>query len=88
MHYVYAIKNSIGKLYIGITENPQERVSTHNTRAGARFTKHIPDFKIVFLEKYTNLAEARKREIQLKKWRREKKETLIEKYSRGLPTKL
>jgi putative endonuclease len=81
------IKNSANKLYIGITENPQSRVYYHNHKRGASFTKYIPDFKIVFLEKYDNLTLARQREIQLKKWSRVKKEFLIDKYEQGLETK-
>ena len=88
MTFVYMIKNSVNKLYIGITENPNERVRYHNTKRGAQFTKHTPNFKIVFLEQYPTLSEARKREIQLKKWRQDKKENLIEKYKMGLETKI
>jgi putative endonuclease len=82
------IKNSANKLYAGITENPDERVKYHNQKRGAQFTKYIPNFKIVFLEKYPSLIEARKREIQIKKWRRDKKELLINMYKEGLNTKL
>ena len=81
------IRNSANKLYIGISKNPQERVAYHNSKLGARFTKYIPDFKLVFIEDYPTLAEARQREIQIKKWRREKKEMLVERYQKGLPTK-
>ncbi|MBI4118134.1 MAG: GIY-YIG nuclease family protein [Parcubacteria group bacterium] len=88
MYFVYMMKNSINKLYVGITQNPDARARHHNEQRGAKFTKYKTDFGIVFLEKYTTLAEARKREIQIKKWRREKKENLIERYSQGLPTKM
>jgi putative endonuclease len=81
------IKNSINGLYIGITQDPTQRVLTHNKKQGAQFTKITSDFAIVFLEEHETLANARKREIQLKKWRREKKETLIKRYFDGLPTK-
>ena len=86
MHFVYMIKNSANLLYVGITENPDARLKYHNQKRGAGFTKHIPTFRIVFIEKHPTLASARKREIQIKKWRRDKKETLIERYSKGLPT--
>jgi len=87
MYSVYMIKNSANRLYVGTSENPEERVRYHNSKQGAKFTKYIPNFKIVFLEQYTTMTEARKREIQIKKWRREKKEFLIERYEKGLPTK-
>lgn len=63
MYFVYMLKNSVNKLYIGITKNPDERVIYHNQKRGAKFTKYIPDFKTVFLEQYETLTEARKREI-------------------------
>ncbi|TSD05592.1 MAG: hypothetical protein Greene07147_297 [Parcubacteria group bacterium Greene0714_7] len=95
MHFVYIIRNSANKIYTGVTKNPQQRLHYHNEKRGAQFTKRTPThseqsrgtYKIVFLEKYLTLADARKREIQIKKWKREKKETLIAKYQEGLPTK-
>jgi len=87
MYFVYMIKNSADKLYIGITKNPKARLYTHNNLRGAKFTKYTPDFKIVFLEQYESMSQARKREIQIKKWRREKKEMLIKQYQQKLSTK-
>lgn len=88
MFYVYMIKNTNNDLYIGVTDNPNRRLLEHNSKRGALFTKKRDDFAIIFLEKYETLQSARKREIQLKKWRRSKKETLIERYLLGLETKL
>jgi putative endonuclease len=82
------LKNSYNDLYVGVTENPQQRLKYHNEKRGARFTKRDSPFEIVFLEKHLTLTEARKREIQIKKWRRDKKEMLIERYEKGLPTKI
>ncbi len=89
------IKNIYDKLYTGVSGNLPKRIYYHNTKQGALFTKIIrsinPEqenkFKIVFYEEYQTLAEARKREIQIKKWRREKKENLIRRFASGLPTK-
>ncbi|MEK7194452.1 MAG: GIY-YIG nuclease family protein [Patescibacteria group bacterium] len=88
MFFVYMIKNSAGKLYTGITENPSSRLEYHNQRRGAKFTKYKSDFQVVFIESRESLVQARKREIQIKKWRRDKKEELIRRYSQGLKTKL
>jgi putative endonuclease len=87
MHFVYMLKNPFGDLYIGVTENPDKRLKYHNENRGAQFTKRENKFEIVFLEEYLSFAQARKREIQIKKWRREKKEILIERYRNGLATK-
>jgi len=86
MYFVYMIRNSANKLYIGVTENPQARLRYHNEKRGAKFTMRIPTFEIAFLEQYQTIADARKREIQIKKWRRDKKEVLIERYRQGLST--
>ena len=88
MHYIYVIKNQYGKLYIGITTDIKSRLYYHNTKQGAQFTKSKSKFFIIFYEQYNTLAEARKREIQIKKWRRDKKEALIERFNKGLPTKM
>lgn len=87
MYVVYMIKNSFGDLYTGISENQTERLAYHNAGQGAKFTKREDVFRLVFTEQYATMAEARKREIQIKKWRRDKKEMLIKKYREGLPTK-
>jgi len=82
------IKNQYGKLYTGITESLKDRLYYHNTKQGAQFTKSQSKFYFVFSEEYKTLAEARNREIQIKKWRRDKKELLIERFQKGLSTKL
>ena len=86
MYFVYMIKNDFGKLYVGITENTTERLYYHNTKQGAQFTKGKAKFKIVFQEPHKTLPEARKREVQIKKWRRSKKEFLIQRFREGFPT--
>ncbi len=82
------IRNDFGNLYVGITENIQDRVHSHNSKLGAQFTKGKAKFYVVFSEKYNTLAEARKREIQIKKWRRDKKEKLIDLHNQNVYTKL
>lgn len=86
MPYVYIIKNVDNKVYIGVSQKPQQRLDYHNKNRGALFTKNRKSFQIVLLEKYETLTEARKRENQIKNWRRDKKEKLIERYQKGLPT--
>lgn len=87
MFFVYMIKNQYGDLYIGMTDNPGRRLGEHNSKRGALFTKRESGFCLVFLEPYGTFVEARRREIQIKKWRREKKERLIELYTKGFDTK-
>jgi putative endonuclease len=81
------IKDSEDNLYVGITKNPEQRLAAHNKHQGAQFTKKHNNFRIVFLEEHSSLTDARRREIQIKKWRRDKKEMLIERYTKRLSTK-
>ena len=87
MYYVYMIKNQWNDLYVGVTDNPERRLSEHNQKRGAGYTKRQCMFEIVFLEEYETLAECRKREIQIKKWRRDKKDVLVARCQSGLQTK-
>ena len=87
MYFVYMIRNAYNNLYIGISCRPELRLKEHNSRQGSIFTKS-GDYKIVFKEECETLSEARKREIQIKKWSRKKKDDLIKIYEQGLPIKL
>ncbi len=75
--YVYIIKCEDGFYYTGLTWKPDTRWTQHLLGEGSKFTsKHKPK-ELVYLEEYENLEEARKREKQIKGWKREKKEKLI-----------
>jgi len=80
------LKNRSNKLYIGASQDPKQRTKDHSQKLGAKFTKH-GRFELVFLEQYENMSFARKREIQIKKWRREKKNNLIKLYQQGIDTR-
>lgn len=84
-YFVYIIMDQAGRLYVGMPADPHKRLLEHNQRKGVVFTKSGL-FSIVFLEKHTDRILARKRELQIKKWRREKKLALIRKYSEGIQT--
>lgn len=49
----------------------------HMDGTGAEFTYRNITFKVVYVEKFESLVLARRREAQIKGWRREKKENLI-----------
>lgn len=77
MYYLYILKNPKNHLYVGVTSNLQSRMIRHNGGDGAEFTKRNKNFKLVYSEKFLTLLQARKRERQIKGWRRKKKENLI-----------
>lgn len=64
-------------MYIGTTYNLQRRLQRHNQGDGAEFTKRNKNFNLVYSEKFLTLLQARRREKQIKGWRREKKDNLI-----------
>jgi len=77
MYYLYILKNTKNHLYVGVSSNLKARIDRHNSGDGAEFTKRNKNFMLVYSEKFPTLLEARKRERQIKGWRREKKENLI-----------
>ena len=75
--YVYIIMCKDKSYYTGMTWQPDGRWTQHLSGFGSRYTTtHKPE-KVVYLEEYENLKEARLREKQIKGWTREKKEKLI-----------
>jgi len=75
---VYILKCKDSSLYIGCTNNIQERIKEHNkSKKGAHYTKIRRPVMLVHTEEYMTLKEARKRESEIKKWRRGRKLKLI-----------
>lgn len=77
MHKIYILRNINNTLYVGSSSDENKRVIKHNKGEEAEFTKRNKNFKLVYTESYSTLIEARRRERQIKGWRREKKENLI-----------
>lgn len=76
-YYLYILRGSKNHLYIGVTSNLNQRIDRHKSGDGAEFTKRNQVFELVYFENFPTLLEARRRESQIKGWRREKKENLI-----------
>lgn len=77
MFTLYILQSLKNHLYIGVTKNLQQRIERHKSGNGAEFTRRNKVFKLVYREEFPSLLEARRRESQVKKWRREKKDNLI-----------
>lgn len=76
--YVYVAQAKTGWYYTGITTNPARRIIKHNSGKGSQMAKQQGPFKMVYVsDTFINKSEARKREIQIKGWTRDKKEKLI-----------
>jgi putative endonuclease len=75
--YVYIAKAKIGRYYTGITPNPEVRLLKHNTGKGSRLAKQQGPFSLVYTSpSFLNKSEARKREIQIKGWTKQKKKLI------------
>ena len=75
--YLYILLCSDGSYYTGSTIDLQRRLIQHQNGEGANHTKkHLP-VKLVYFERYPRIDLAFYREKQIQKWRRDKKEALI-----------
>lgn len=80
-YYIYILRTTNNKLYIGQTNNLDKRLKQHSshTTKSAHFLRKESTSQLVYSEEFYTRQEAMKREWQLKNWSRIKKETLIAK---------
>jgi putative endonuclease len=77
--FVYILANRPrGVMYVGSTSSVLRRLSQHKSKAVDGFTSKYGVTRLVHLEEYPSISEARAREYSLKRWRRAWKFTLIE----------
>ena len=80
--YVYILASKkYGTLYTGVTSNLQKRIYEHKQNLIEGFTSKYSVHNLVWYEFHVDIAEAIKREKQIKKWNRQWKINLIEKYN-------
>ena len=81
MYYLYLLRCSDNSLYCGQTKDLQKRIQEHNfdNVKSAKYTKGKRPVKLVYFEKYKTINEVLKREFEIKKMTKEKKEDLIRK---------
>ena len=78
MFYIYAMTNITNSvLYIGITNDLKRRAFEHKNKLVEGFTKKYNISKLVYYEIYADAYTAISREKQLKRWKRDKKNALI-----------
>ncbi|MCI0406081.1 MAG: GIY-YIG nuclease family protein [candidate division Zixibacteria bacterium] len=74
---VYVLRCSDGSYYVGVANDVAHRLRQHNAGQAVAFTKKRRPVEFVYVEECGSHLSARRRERQLKGWRREKKEMLI-----------
>lgn len=81
-YYVYILANKRnGTLYIGVTNNLEKRVAEHKAKIVEGFTKKYDVSLLVYFEESSDVNSAIAREKQLKKWNRDWKIRMIEKFN-------
>jgi putative endonuclease len=79
-YYVYILTNWNNKvMYVGMTNNLERRIMEHKNKLIEGFTKKYNVTKLVYYEVFDDIKLCIEREKQIKSWRREKKNKLVEK---------
>jgi len=80
MFYLYILKSqNFGTYYIGSTHDTEKRLKMHNS-GFVKSTKNKRPWLLIYKEEFVALSEARKRELQLKSWKKRRAiESLINK---------
>ena len=82
-YYTYIMSNRFDTtLYVGVTDDLERRVLEHKTRQFPGFTKKYNCEKLVYYESFSDIDQAIDREKQIKGWRRERKDELIDKVNK------
>lgn len=81
--FVYIMANRLnGTLYLGVTSDLIQRAYQHRNGLAEGFSRQHGCTLLVWFECHEDIQDARHRELQMKKWKREWKLRLIE---RGNP---
>jgi len=79
--WVYILTSRSGSLYVGITGFFERRIYQHKYDTIEGFTQKYQCHRLVHYESFQDVQVAIAREKQVKRWRREKKIALIEKFN-------
>ena len=64
-------------MYVGVTNNLERRIHEHKNKLVKGFTEKYNVNKLVYFEETQDVTAAIAREKEIKKWRREKKNQLV-----------
>lgn len=74
---VYFLRLQSGQLYIGSTTHLRQRLLDHSSGRACRTTAVDAPVALLRFESFETFTQARRREAQLKRWSRVKKEALL-----------
>ena len=79
MYYIYMLTNKTNSvLYTGITNDLERRLYEHKNKLIKGFTSKYNVNKLVYFDHTSDVVSAIAREKEIKGWRREKKNKLVE----------
>ena len=79
-YFVYLLTNWNNRvIYVGVTNDLARRIYEHNNKLIEGFSSKYNLCKLVYFEQTNDVNSAITREKEIKKWRREKKNKLVEK---------
>jgi len=82
--YIYMMGSASRRaLYTGVTVPLYKRVWEHKNNLGGYFTSKYKYYRLVYFEPFANVETAIAREKEIKGWRREKKDKLVESVNPG-----
>ena len=75
--YMYILLCANKEYYTGSTYDLEVRMTQHNNGEGSNFSWKFLPVQLVYYEEFDTIAQAFRREKQIKGWSRKKKEALI-----------
>ncbi len=75
---LYIVKCKDGSLYTGITTDLEKRIKRHNEGRATKYTRARKPVKLIYNETCASESEARKREIEVKRFSRARKLELVD----------
>ena len=75
--FVYLVRCRDGSIYTGITDDVEARLRTHNLGKGAKYTAQRRPVSLVYQEPHRDQGSAKRREAEIKRWSRRRKDDLV-----------
>ncbi len=67
VYVLQSLKND--RYYIGCSENPERRVNEFHNLGKVKATRYMKPWKLVFMQKFLNMTEARRVEYKIKSFK-------------------
>ena len=76
-YYVYVLCCADGSYYVGYAQDLERRLKAHSDGRAAPYTARRLPVHVAYSEKHESIESAQRRERQIKRWTRKKKEALF-----------